>query len=91
MEKEQNISILVVDDNLVNQKVAEFILRKMNFVCDFADNGEEAYLKCKAKEYDVVLMDIQMPVLDGIDSMRKIRDLEAEKASDIKVLDLMDL
>ncbi len=78
MEKEQNISILVVDDNLVNQKVAEFILKKMNFVCDFADNGEEAYLKHKEKEYDVVLMDIQMPVLDGIDSMRKIRDWEAE-------------
>ncbi len=81
MEKEQNISILVVDDNLVNQKVAELILRKMNFVCDFANNGEEAYLKYKEKEYDIVLMDIQMPVLDGIDSMRKIRDWEAEKTS----------
>jgi signal transduction histidine kinase/CheY-like chemotaxis protein/HPt (histidine-containing phosphotransfer) domain-containing protein len=65
--------LLVVEDNLVNQKVVLAILRKKGYHMDVANDGREALLKLETGAYDLVLMDVQMPVLDGLETTRLIR------------------
>ena len=69
----QNTQILLVEDNFINQKVALTILENIGFSADTANNGEEAIEALSSKHYDIVLMDCQMPVLDGISATEKIR------------------
>ncbi len=71
----KNIFILVVEDNKVNQKVAAKFLTKWDAIVEFADNGAEALEKIKNNHYDVVLMDLLMPVMDGYEATRQIRKL----------------
>jgi len=70
----QNASILLVEDNLVNQEMAVEILEKAGLKVDIANNGYEAVLKVKEKQYDGILMDCQMPVMDGFEATRTIRE-----------------
>ncbi|MCP4677588.1 MAG: response regulator [Deltaproteobacteria bacterium] len=70
--------ILVVEDNLVNQKVAVKILEKMGYRADIASNGEEAINALRMIPYDLILMDCQMPVLDGYQATREIRNTDAD-------------
>lgn len=65
--------LLLVEDNLVNQKVVLAILRKKGYRIDVANDGREALEKLEASRYDLVLMDVQMPVLDGLEATRLIR------------------
>jgi signal transduction histidine kinase/CheY-like chemotaxis protein len=65
--------ILLVEDNLINQKVALAILQRADHIVDVANNGQEAVDAALAKDYDIILMDIQMPVLDGIEATKLIR------------------
>ena len=65
--------ILLVEDNKVNQKVAHKILKKMGHIVTLADNGQEALEKFAKDTFELVLMDIQMPVLDGIKATEVIR------------------
>jgi PAS domain S-box-containing protein len=65
--------VLLAEDNLVNQKVAQGLLHNLGHVVDIVDNGEEALIALRRNEYDVVLMDIHMPVLDGLQATRQIR------------------
>jgi CheY-like chemotaxis protein len=65
--------LLLVEDNLVNQKVVLAILRKKGYRIDVANDGREALAKLDAANYDLVLMDVQMPVLDGLEATRLIR------------------
>ncbi|OGV60905.1 MAG: hypothetical protein A2X45_06085 [Lentisphaerae bacterium GWF2_50_93] len=66
--------ILLAEDNEINQKVACAILAKMNIRPDIATNGFEAVRKLEKTDYELVLMDIQMPVMDGFEATRVIRD-----------------
>ncbi|KAA3605881.1 MAG: response regulator [Calditrichaeota bacterium] len=68
--------ILLVEDSLDNQKLAKIILKKAGYFVDIADNGEIAVKMFGKNEYDLILMDIQMPVMDGFDATRKIRENE---------------
>ena len=65
--------LLVVEDNLVNQKVVLAILRKRGYHIEVANDGREALAKLQAAHYDLVLMDVQMPILDGLEATRLIR------------------
>ncbi len=59
------ISILLVDDNPINLKIAKIMLQRMGLNADCVENGQEALSACLAKTYDLVLMDLRMPVMDG--------------------------
>ena len=72
----QALRVLVVEDNLVNQKIAVSLLEKLGIHADLAENGEEGVQRVRASHYDVVLMDMQMPVLDGLEATVAIRQMD---------------
>lgn len=73
-----NIKILVVEDNKINQMITKKILNKMSLYCDVVDNGEEAVERVKENKYDVVLMDIHMPGISGLEATKIIRTFDKE-------------
>ncbi len=75
------LSVLVADDSEVNREVAQAALQKLGVTPDFAEDGREAAEMATARSYDLVLMDGSMPVLDGFDATRLIREREAESGA----------
>ena len=70
---ERKMHILIVEDNLLNQKLASFILKKIGCQAEIAANGVEALEMIGKQNYDLILMDIQMPVMDGLQASMAIR------------------
>jgi len=75
------ISLLLVEDNVLNQKLIFLTLSKYGFRIDVANNGKEALDKLENKSYDIILMDLMMPVMDGLQATRNIREREKESGS----------
>jgi signal transduction histidine kinase/CheY-like chemotaxis protein len=77
-ENRKQLNLLVAEDNLVNQKLIKRILEKRGYLVNIANDGKETVEKMEEGNYDLVLMDIQMPVMDGIEATRLIRQKEKE-------------
>jgi len=71
--QKRNTRILLVEDNITNQSVAIAILKKLGYFCDVALDGQKALKKLESDPYDIVLMDCQMPVMDGYKATMNIR------------------
>ena len=74
----QKLSILLVEDNVLNQRIVTFSLRKYQHDVTIANNGKEALDIFKTTRFDVIFMDIMMPVMDGMDATLKIREFERQ-------------
>ena len=74
-----NGKILVAEDNLINQKLIKQILIKYGIEVELANNGLEAFDKVKNSKYDLILMDIQMPIMDGIEATHEILNYEKDE------------
>jgi signal transduction histidine kinase len=70
----KGLRVLVVEDNAVNQLVIGGILDKLGVVCTMADNGQLALDICSRESFDLILMDVQMPILDGLTATRRLRE-----------------
>jgi len=73
---QKKLRILLVEDNLINQKVAAVNIERMGYKVDMANNGKIAVDMFKEKPYDLILMDIQMPVMNGYEATKLILDIE---------------
>jgi PAS domain S-box-containing protein len=78
--------LLLVEDNLVNQKVAARFLERLGCTVEVAGNGAEGVAAATARHFDIILMDVQMPVMDGVTATRKIREMETWRKTPIIAL-----
>ncbi len=80
--------LLLVEDNKINQLVAGKLLEKFGYAYDIAENGIEAVDKARSNHYDAILMDCQMPVLDGFEATKRIRQSEQAKSAHTPIIGL---
>jgi two-component system, sensor histidine kinase len=82
------LSILLVEDHPVNRRIATRMLQKMGYSVEMACDGKEALSACEAQAFDLVLMDISMPVMDGIEATRRIRETETGTGAHLPIVAL---
>lgn len=71
-----NYKILLAEDNPINQRVAVLSLKRLGLKCDIANNGAEAFEMHKKNRYNIIFMDVQMPMVDGVRATEQIREFE---------------
>ncbi len=85
----RNLKMLVAEDNVINQKLIQHSLSTKGISIDIANNGEEAFEMRKAGSYDIILMDIQMPIMSGIEATHAILEYEeVSKSTHIPIVAL---
>ncbi|MCG8410477.1 MAG: response regulator [Bacteroidales bacterium] len=82
----KDANVLLVEDNLINQKIVLLSLKKSVKSVDVANNGKEALDKFGSAKYDIILMDIQMPIMNGIITTQKIRSIERSTNSHTPII-----
>lgn len=87
-EAKKRLHVLVVEDNIINQKLAAHFLQKYGYSVSLASNGQEAINANKKDKFDLILMDIQMPKLDGLEATKIIRESEEKSKTHIPIIAL---
>ena len=77
----ENLKVLLVEDNFLNQKLLSINLTKLKCLITIANNGLEGVTIFKNQRFDVIIMDLMMPIMDGFESAREIRKIENEDKS----------
>lgn len=77
---DRKLKILLAEDNAINQKVASKMLERLNQTCDVAGNGIEAVQMCRLIDYDLILMDMEMPEMDGIEATKMLVKIQDDLA-----------
>jgi len=81
-----NANVLLVEDNLINQKIVILSLKRIVKNIEVANNGKEALDKFGTSKYDIILMDIQMPIMNGYVTTKKIREIESSTSSHTPII-----
>jgi signal transduction histidine kinase/ActR/RegA family two-component response regulator len=79
MQSRRKLKVLVVEDNRINQRVLTHMLDSCNCICEVANNGLEGFNKFLNTKFDIIFMDVAMPIMDGYECTRKIRQVEKER------------